>query len=99
MPNKKGANNYSKIQLSDENNIEIEDDYTANYLNEFFANIGRKDKPMRRTTDSPLSTPPDLGTHDRENLLSIHPVSKRETEALKGPNTQRSGQISQNIQK
>ena len=82
MPNKSGTNNYSKIHLLDENKAEIEEGIIADHLNEFFVNIGSKGKPMNRTSDSPLNISPGPETEGRDDPLSIHPVSKRETEAL-----------------
>ena len=49
IPNKKGKNT-GNILLKDENNIDIDSNETANYVNTFFTNIGKNLAASRKNT-------------------------------------------------
>ena len=81
MPNKKGAKNDSQILLADDNEVIIEEPLVADHLNDFFVNIGQRDKPLSRVKEGAINTLAHL-QYETYDPFSITSISRRETEAL-----------------
>ena len=92
MPPTKGAKSSAKIVLSDDHGIEIEGTYTADYLNNFFANIGNSDKLRMDITEVDLetSTNPDPDPDQPNKPFMLETISNLETRSPKSifPNHQ-----------
>ena len=84
MPPTKGAKSSAKIVLSDDHGTEIEGTHTADYLNNFFANIGNSDKPIMDITEVDLetSTNPHPDPDQPNKPFILEPISNLETRAL-----------------
>ena len=110
MPNKKGITNHPKIAIVDENNEAIADENIADFMNDYFANLGdAKQSAKQNCPPSPPPPPPpqlnslpytDVNSEESSdhvtNQLHFLPVSKFEVEPLiKRINTSKSSGIAQ----
>ena len=85
MPNKKGANKNSNISLTNDDDEPIEGQYIAEYMNEFFASLGARDRPMPRMVDCPPKASDSSGRpiqiEDPSKFL-FEPIVKEEVDTL-----------------
>ena len=82
MPNKKGAKKHSKISITDEDNVSFNNNLVADHLNEFFANIGQRDKPLNRTANCTPEVLSQLWKGETDGSFNTDIISLQETKAL-----------------